>query len=212
MKQNVCIFLCAVGLGFLSLLFITQALAHDWHHGSAEDLVKPISGESIYNLKTKWTSMDGVDVNLSSLRGQPLVVAMGYTSCESACPIIVEDIKRIEMSLPKEARAAVTFAFFSFDSVRDTPERLRAFATMHKLDLKQWWLFQGSPTSVRELAAVLGISYKKDPQGNLDHSNIISLIDSNGVIKFQKAGLKQDSKDFLAKLIELKKPSEGTHY
>lgn len=203
MKKNIVAFLCTVELALLPIFFVPAAMAHEGLHDSAEISMKPISGESIYNLKTKWTSMDGVSVSLSELRGHPVVAAMGYTSCESACPIIVEDMKRIEISLPERVQSAVTFVFFSFDSARDTPERLKKFAAIHKLNLKQWRLFKGSPRAVRELAAVLGISYQKDSHGNFDHSNLISLIDSDGVLKFQQAGLRQDAKELQAKLIVL---------
>ena len=209
MKKNIAAYLCHVGMAFLPMLFIEQANAHEGHSDRAEKSAKPIPGESIYNLKTKWTSIEGASVSLSSLRGRPVVAAMGYTSCESACPVIVEDMKRIETSLPKKDQAAVTFVFFSFDSARDTPARLKDFSAIHKLDLTRWQLFQGTPQSVRALAAVLGISFKKDADGNFDHANVISLIDSDGVVKHQQTGLKQDPKDFQAKLIELlSKPSK----
>jgi protein SCO1/2 len=212
MKIQILTVLFAISLVLTQGFFIKQAIAHEGHHDNTMSPLTPISGESIFNLKTKWTSLEGAKVSLKSLGGHPIVAAMGYTSCESACPIIVEDMKRIEEQLPDNMQSEVTFVFFFFDSARDTPGQLKKFAAAHKLNLKQWKLFQGTAKSVRELAAVLGISYKKDARGNFDHSNVISLIDANGVLKYQQMGLKQDAKELEAKLIGLlSKPAEGTH-
>ena len=79
-------------------------------------------------LRRAWTDMDGKPVLLRSLRGKPVALAMVYTSCTTACPLIVADLKRIEAALSPEARGRVWFALFSFDSERDRPEALKAFA------------------------------------------------------------------------------------
>ena len=203
MSKRIFIFLRIMGLPLVPILFFQPAIAHEGQYQGSDGWMKPISGDSIYNLKSPWISLEGENVTLSSLRGHPVVAAMGYTSCESACPVIVEDMKKVEMGLPEKGKSSVIFAFFSFDSARDTPERLKKFAANHRVDLKHWRFFQGPPKSVRKLAAVLGVSYKKDSEGKFDHSNLISLIDSNGIVKYQAVGLQQDFKELQVKLLEL---------
>jgi protein SCO1/2 len=39
---------------------------------------------------------------------------------------------------------------------------------------------------------VLGIRYKRDARGDFDHSNVISVLDREGVIRHQQLGLGQD--------------------
>ncbi len=210
MKKQFLNFLCFLGLVIIPNVFIEYAMAHGVHHQPDENLVRPPSSESIYNLKSKWTTMAGVTSSLSILRGHPMVVAMGYTSCEGACPVIVEDMKRIEAKLPDKIRSGVQFVFFSFDSVRDTPTQLKKFATLHKVDLNQWTFFQGPPEAVREMAAVLGVGYKKDSEGNFDHLNVISFIDADGVVKFQLQGLSQSADQFETKLSAFLSKTSGS--
>lgn len=199
---------------FLFVAFIataSSAMAHDVHHHSSpdhsldENRPVPLSGESIYNLSDKWKSQDDREVSMKSLAGTPIILAMVYTSCQSACPMTLSDLKKIEAALAPEMRSKVRFAVFSFDTKRDTPVKLTAFAKARSLDPKQWSLYHGTKAAVRKLAAVLGIQYKEDPAGDFDHSNVITVLDTGGVIRHQQVGLGQPPKETVAKILELMK-------
>jgi protein SCO1/2 len=175
----------------------TQAKDSSPHaHGADEspdrDRPAPLSGQSIYQVRTAWTDTDGKPVQLRSLRGKPVALAMVYTNCTTACPLILAKLKGIESALSPEARGRVWFALFSFDSERDRPEVLKKFASAHDLDPSRWRLYHGDRAAVRELAMVLGIRYKRDARGDFDHSNVISVLDREGVIRHQQLGLGQD--------------------
>lgn len=196
----------ALALALAVLPGSTQAADSPPHaHGAAEPLDRdrpaPLSGQSIYQVRSAWTDTDGKSVELRSLRGKPVALAMVYTSCTTACPLILADLKRIEATLSAEARGRAWFALFSFDSERDRPEVLKKFAAVHDLDPSRWRLHHGNRTAVRELAMALGIRYKRDARGNFDHGNVISILDSEGVIRRQHVGLGQDPTES-ARLLE----------
>jgi len=191
----------------LFFLFLTMAVlchskesfSHEGHH--KVESAPAVLDESIFNLKSKWDDQDGNSIELKELDGTPAFISMVFTSCESACPLTVEDMKRIENELPEKTRSQFRFYLFSFDTQRDTPQKLKAFMQKRKLDEKNWKLFHGSEKSVRDLAAILGIRYKKNTRGDFDHSNIISLISSKGLIQHQQQGLNQDPKPILDKAL-----------
>ena len=54
----------------------------------------PITDKSLYQLDSTWTSDQGRRVKLGVLRGRPQVLALFFTRCEFACPIIVHDMKQ----------------------------------------------------------------------------------------------------------------------
>jgi protein SCO1 len=190
------IFVCT-----LTFAPVAPALAQDHVHHSMEiDAAAPISGKSIYNLEETWTNQDGVSTPLSSLRGKPIVAAMGYTVCKDMCPAIVADILWIEKHLNPKSIKRVRFVFFSFDSKVDTPERLRLYARGHGFDLERWTLFNGDEDAVRQLAAALDVRYRPDGQGGFNHSAVISLLDTEGNIAFQQIGAQTSSKEFLEAL------------
>ena len=164
------------------------------------DAGAPLPGVSLYNLDETWVNQDGKRAPLSSLRGKLVVAAMGYTTCKDMCPAIVADMMWIDKHLPPEAAKKVRFIFFTFDSVADSPERLRLYAEGHGLDLSRWTLFGSSDDTARELAAALGVSWRPNGAGGFDHTAVISLLDADGVIAFQQIGTQATPDELLAKL------------
>ena len=128
---------------------------------------------------------------------------MGYTTCRDICPATVADMMWIDKHLPPGAADRVRFAFFSFDSEADTPERLRLYAESHGLDLKRWTLLRAGDDDARELAAALGLGYRPNGQGGFDHAAVISVLDEKGEIVFQQRGAQASSDELLAKLHSL---------
>ena len=162
-----------------------------------------IPDRSLYQLDSTWTSDVGREIKLGVLQGQPQVVAMVFTTCEFACPIIVNDMKRIADALPASLRGKVNFTLISFDHERDTPEKLHAFRQRMILPVANWTLLRGGADDVRELAALLGVNYRKDARGQYAHSNIITLLNSAGEVDFQQAGLNIDSSQMVEKISAL---------
>ncbi|MEK9763155.1 MAG: hypothetical protein VW729_10780 [Deltaproteobacteria bacterium] len=55
-----------------------------------------------------------------------------------------------------------------------------------------WQLLQGDSMGVLEMAALLGVRFRKELDGTFSHSNLITLLDKEGVIIFRLEGLRQD--------------------
>lgn len=178
----------------LSVVFFSLGL-------SLSQVAQCSSGDdSIFMLQSKWRAQDGMAHPLSDMRGTPVVLSMIYTGCQATCPLTLRDLKRIESALPLALRTKVRFALFSFDSDQDLPVVLKRFAKAHDLDLSRWTLFQGDAAAVRELAAVLGLQYKKNSRGEYDHSSLIAVIDAKGRIRYQRTGVGQDAAEITQKI------------
>ena len=156
-----------------------------------EKAVAPLSTKSLYQLDAKWTNDAGASVQLASLRGQPVVLAMFFASCEYACPLIVDDMRRLGATLPADVRARVKFVLVSFDVARDTSAALAAYRERMKLD-GAWTLLRGDTSNVQELAMLLGVKFKQDARGQFSHSNLITILNPEGEIAHQRAGLMGD--------------------
>jgi protein SCO1 len=158
--------------------------------GAAEPTTdRQLSDRSIYQVDASWVTDAGQPFKLAALRGHPVVLAMFFTSCGYACPRIVADMARLEQSLPAETRAQVRFVLVSFDDARDTPAALRTYREAHGLGAARWTLLRGEGADVRELAAVLGVNYRKEANGLFSHSNLITVLNSEGEIVHQRNGL-----------------------
>jgi protein SCO1/2 len=153
----------------------------------------PLPPKSLYQLEATWQDDTGATRELASLRGEPVVIAMIFTSCEYACPIIVTDMLRIRAALPAALQARARFVLVSFDDVRDTPPVLRAYRSKMLLDDPAWTLLHGTAADVQELAMLLGVKFKKDAKGNFSHSNTITVLNPAGEIAFQREGLRGET-------------------
>jgi len=154
--------------------------------------------KSLYLLDSEWTSDVSRKIKLGALRGRPQIVAMFFTHCEYACPILVSELTTIERRLPPEVLGKVDFLLVSIDSKRDTPAALAAFRKKRQLTRERWTLLRGETDDVRELAALLGVNYTEDARGQFAHTNLITVLNAEGEITFQHTGLKQDLAPLIA--------------
>lgn len=148
--------------------------------------------ESIYNVSSVWQNRYGHEVTLDSLRGKVQVVAMVYTHCEFACPRILADMRRIRDRLSEEELNSTNFVIVSIDPERDTPERLQNFAAENDLSDEHWTLLNGDQGDILELAALLGVKYKRISKTDFTHSNMISVLNKKGEIVHQRKKLGDD--------------------
>jgi len=160
------------------------------------------SENSIYNIESEWTTQSGSNFRISDLRGKPVVLTMFFAGCTYACPVLVNDMKKIESKLSKKELKNYKFVLVSIDPEKDTPENLKSFAERNNMDLNRWILLTGENNNIQELAAVLGFNYKKDEKTGYSHSNLINILDAGGEIVYQHKGLNQDITLAAEKLID----------
>lgn len=136
--------------------------------------------DSIYQLNDSFTDQNGQDFKLAARSGQVQLVAMFYSSCQYACPLIIDSAKGVEQALTPAQRGKLELLLISFDPVRDTPETLAALALKRKLDLSHWTLARASAAGVRKVAALLGVRYRELANGEFNHSSQLILLDAQG--------------------------------
>jgi protein SCO1/2 len=164
----------------------------DHSEHALEGVDGPLPSGSIYHLTGEWWDRTGDRHPLASfLGGRVQVVAMVYTHCAQACPAIVAELKRIEAALGPSAD--VGFVLASMDPERDTPERLRDFASRAALDPARWVLLGAPEGDVMELGAVLGVQFRRLPDGEFAHANMLVVLDRSGEIRHRQIGLGEET-------------------
>lgn len=156
--------------------------------------------DSLYQLDATYTTDAGEKFALAQLRGRPVLLAMFFASCNFACPMIVADLTRIQAALPMPLRDEVAIVLVSFDVVRDTPVALAKYREDRLLGA-QWTLLHGEDDAVAELAALLGVKYKQESDGQFAHSNLITILNAEGEIVHQRAGLQGGLVDAAAAVV-----------
>lgn len=154
----------------------------------------PVTDDSLYQLESKWTRADGQTVELADLRGKVRVLAIFYSTCDYACPILVGRMKAVQAELGEEVREDVGFVLVSMDAKHDDPKRLVEYRERMQLE-GDWTLLQGVDGDVRELGALLGFRYREEPEGGFAHSNLISVLDREGRLVHQSVGIEATVED-----------------
>lgn len=166
----------------ISILFFTSCQNTKKEH-------KELPADSIFRLSSQWENQNGEVMELQELRGKTLVVVMIYTSCKTACPVLVARMKSIEENIARKDLDKTSFVLISIDPKVDTPERLQEFAIKNKMDGKQWIFLRSNEEATQEFANVLSMKYKQISPIDFSHSNIVTVFDPEGHMVSQEEGL-----------------------
>ena len=63
-------------------------------------------------------------------------------------------------------------------------------------------MLRGSADDTLELAALLGVKYKRETSGQFAHSNLITVLNADGEIVHQQIGLNQDIAETVKRIVE----------
>lgn len=146
-----------------------------------------LPSDSVYQVGGTWQTDNNQSIPLESLAGKPQLIALIFTGCSNACPIIVESMKRVENQIPIKMRDHVGFVLVSLTPDTDTPKSLKAFAEKKGLN-PNWKLLRGNNELVRTLSNALNGRYKVIKDGDVAHSNAVTLLNNQGQIQIQASG------------------------
>lgn len=141
-----------------------------------------LPSKSIYNLHAALVSQSGESLGLDAYQGHLVLVTMFYGSCPAACPLLIDTLHAVERTLGDRQRAQLRVLMISIDPARDTSPALLKLAHERHIDLSRWTLAHTDAAAVRKIAAALDIQYRQLPNGDFNHSSIISLFSSQGEI------------------------------
>jgi protein SCO1 len=157
---------------------------------------------SLYHLDAKLTNQAGKTHGLDVYRGHPVLVTMFYGSCQATCPMIIDTLRVTERAVPAEQRANLRVLMISFDPQRDTPAALGAIARERRIDGARWTLAHADEATVRTIAALLNVQYRKLPGGEFNHSAVITLLSPSGEIEATSSSLGHADPALIAQLRE----------
>ncbi len=115
---------------------------------------------------------DGKLITASSLRGQPVIVAFMYSTCQNDCPTMAQQIRgaldRLGTDVPVVA--------ISVDPANDTPESAQQFVAAQHLGGRMNFLL-GSEQTLQPVWREFGIEPQKTGR---EHTAIVVLLDADG--------------------------------
>jgi len=147
---------------------------------------------------------DGKLVKLSDFHGKPLLISLVYTSCFHICPATTQNlaraVKAVRSAVGKNKFSVVTIGF---DTLHDTPERMRAFAHQQGVSNVDYWKFLSTDkATITRLAATMGFIFTPSPKG-FDHLIQTTVVDKEGEIYRQIYGMNFDPSNLTEVMKEL---------
>jgi protein SCO1 len=191
----------AVILVLVILGFPAVVHAHDTAHHAPHQRLPKIAPAPAFSL----TSQNRMPVALADLRGKTVAVTFIYTSCTDTCPVLTALMVHVQDKLGRDFGEKIVFVSITVDPERDTPEVLKEYADTFGADLKGWAFLTGAPATIRAVIHRYGVFAAKNPNGEVDHTFLTSIIDRNGMLRVQYLGVRFDKEEFQRDLKDLMK-------
>jgi protein SCO1 len=134
------------------------------------------------------TDQYGQPLRLAELRGRPLVLSFVFTNCRYVCSgltLHLRDVVRIARDALGDGRFSVLTV--GFDAPRDTPDRMREFASERGIGDPDWHFASADATTIRRLTEEAGFTWMASPAG-FDHIAQVTVVDADGRIASQVYG------------------------
>lgn len=132
------------------------------------------------------TDQQGRTADMSDLRGRVVVLTGFYTHCNGTCPAIVGQLKRLEEALPPDTRQSLTILAVTMTPELDTVSRLHQYSEGRKMSYPLYRLLTGSAAEVSTTLDLMGIARSKpDVKGQVDHANVILVVDRAGKVAYR---------------------------
>lgn len=147
-------------------------------------------------------NQNGQRMRLSDFKGRVVLMTFFYANCTDFCPVLNGNFKQVHDTLGDDIRAEVVLLSISFDSVADTPERLKAYAQEHGFDLPNWYFLTGTTEEIERVTNAYGIPFQQtEPEGDFGHMAQALLIDQEGEVRKAYLGVPQGEEIFSPQLI-----------
>jgi len=142
----------------------------------------------------------------TNLRGKVIVLDFIYTTCTDVCPLFTVNFAQLQRRLAPEHKGEVFLVSITTDPEIDSPKVLKAYAQRHGADFNNWAFLTGTEAQLKEVWKGFGIRVIRKARGLVQHDSVTTLIDWQGVRRFnyfgEKVRLEDVERDLLLLLAE----------
>ena len=171
-----------IGISFIILVFGIWA---------APKIIDKLSKPDLETIGTvpqfSFTDQNGKTISNKEYEGKVYVVEFFFTTCPSICPIMTENMLKIQNEFLGNPKVAI--ASFTIDPEHDTPAVLKEYAKTKGITKPQWHLLTGPKEEVFKLANEgfnLYVGDAPEVEGGFEHSGFFALVDQEGNIRSRK--------------------------
>jgi protein SCO1/2 len=143
------------------------------------------------------SDQDSRPFKFTSTRGKLILVTFIFTTCPDVCPLLTAKLAAIQRTLEENKFRNYFLLSITTDPERDTAPALKQYARHFKADFHNWAFLTGSPQELAKVWKLFGINVTKNESGQVQHTSLTTLVDSQGNRRVDYFGDKWQEKQVL---------------
>jgi len=155
---------------------------------------KIVDGQEVSHQIPEWTlyNQDSVQITNKDLSDVVYVSDFFFRSCPTICPTVAREMKKVYTEYKDNPQ--VKFVSITLDPKRDTPSKLKEYASNLGVDDRQWLFLWGDKDYIYDIVPeYLQVGYEdKEADGGINHSGKLILTDKEGYIRSFSEGTDPD--------------------
>src|ERR1043166_447799 len=194
----------------LALLFSLSS-AHPLH-AHVDNVPKVPPATANLNVKAPnfiLLNQEGARFDSSKLVGKVIAIDFIYTTCTDVCPLFTAHFAELQRMLANKHGPDVFFASITTDPEVDSPKVLKAYAQRYGVDFRNWAFLTGAEEQLKPVWNAFGIRVVKKGRGLVQHTSLTTLIDKEGIRRFNFFGEKWQTQDVLNDILTLLRQKGG---
>jgi protein SCO1/2 len=194
----------------LSLFFLVLSPVGVFPHVPGARDVAPITT----GLNTKapdfvLLNQDGKSFDSATLRGKVVVVNFIFTTCTDVCPLFTAHFAQLQRALKQGPAGDVFFVSITTDPEVDSPKVLKSYAQRYGADFQNWAFLTGTEAQMKQVWKGFGIRVIRKGRGLVQHTSLTTVLDREGIRRFNYFGEKWQVKDLQQDISELLAKKHG---
>src|SRR5262245_54587278 len=190
------------------LLLVSSPVGLHAHVPGASRLVQP-TGEMLNTKAPDFIllNQEGERFDSTKLRGKVMVVNFIFTTCTDVCPLFTAHFVQLQRALKNGPAGDLYFVSITTDPEVDSPKVLKSYAQRYGVDFQNWAFLTGTDTQMKPVWKGFGVRVLSKGRGLVQHTSLTTVIDREGVRRFNYFGEKWQLKDLqkdIAGLLEKK--------
>jgi len=193
----------------LAMLTCAPALAHFPIPPKKSEIGRRVVEKPVANFVL--TDQLGHRFQFADSRRKIVVVNFIYTKCPDLCPLLSAKFASMQRSLEQQKQTDYSLLSITTDPARDNSKTLKSYADLFKANDRHWFFLTGQNETLAKVWKDFGVSVRKAPDGEVQHTALTTVIDRHGVRRVDYYGDKWQEKEVLkdiASLAARNQPSE----
>ena len=141
-------------------------------------------------------NQEGNRFDSTTLRGKVVVLNFIFTTCTDVCPLFTANLAELQRTLKNE-QSNIFLVSITTDPEVDSPKVLKSYAQRYGADFQNWAFLTGSESQLKQIWKGFDVRVIKKGRGLVQHTSLTTVIDRQGIRRFNFFGEKWPLKDLL---------------